>query len=145
MTEPGRIDATISLEIRRGAGRPEINAVGDDDVLFLDVLGHQRRLLGLILLRHFLRVSARGLRVLELFILDRRNFAPRTLDLLLRCGTNIGRRNDCAKPPRGRDGLQAGDADAHDEHLRGRNRSGSSHHHGQRAAVFFGAASITAR
>ena len=27
MTEPGRIEATISLEMRRGAGRPGISAV----------------------------------------------------------------------------------------------------------------------
>ena len=102
------------------------------------MLGHERCLLGLVLLGHFLGVAARGLRVLEFFVLDRKEFCAEAFDLLLRRGTHIGRRDDRAEPPRGRDGLQAGDADAHDEHLCRRNRAGGSHHHRQRAAIFLG-------
>ena len=133
---PHRRDHLLGDQARRRPAGDQRG--GDDDVLLLDVLGHQRRLLGLILLRHFLGVAARGLRVLEFFILDRKKFRAEAFDLLLGCGTNVGRRDDRAEPARGRDRLQAGDADAHDEHLRGGNRAGRSHHHRQRAAVFFG-------
>jgi hypothetical protein len=43
-----------------------------------------------------------------------------------------------AKPPRGRDRLQAGNADAHDERLGGRHRAGSCHHHREGLAIFGG-------
>ena len=42
------------------------------------------------------------------------------------------------KTARGRDRLQAGDADAHDEHLGRRHGAGRGHHHRQRAAIFAG-------
>jgi hypothetical protein len=40
--------------------------------------------------------------------------------------------------PRGRDRLEAGDADAHHEHLCGGNRAGRGHHHRESAAEGFG-------
>src|SRR6267154_468826 len=42
-------------------------------------------------------------------------------DLLFGGGPHVGRSDDGAKPPRGRDRLQAGDADAHHEHFCGGN------------------------
>ena len=69
-TRPHRRDHLFGDQARCRAAGDQCSR--DDNVLFLNVLGHQRRLLGLILLGHFLRVSARGLRVLELFILDRK-------------------------------------------------------------------------
>jgi hypothetical protein len=56
---------------------------GDDDVLLLDVLGHQRGLLGLVVLGHFLGVAAGGLGVLEFLVLDREEFRAQAFDLLL--------------------------------------------------------------
>jgi hypothetical protein len=49
---------------------------GDDDVLLLDVLGGKRRLLGLVLFRHFLGVAAGGFRLLEFLVLDREGILP---------------------------------------------------------------------
>ena len=81
------------------------------------MLGGERGLLGLILFRHFLGVAAGGLRVLEFLVLDREELGAEDFDLLLRRGAHVGRGDDGAEPPRGRDRLQAGDADAHHEHL----------------------------
>jgi len=50
--------------------------------------------------------------VLEFLVLDREEFGAETFDLLLGCGPHVGRGDDGAKPARGRDRLQAGDADA---------------------------------
>ena len=109
---------------------------GDDDVLLGDVLGGQRRLLGLVFLRHFLGVAAGGLGRLELLVLDREELRAERGDLLLGGRAHVGRRHDRAETPRGGDRLQAGDADAHDEHLRGRHGAGRRHHHRQRAVIF---------
>jgi hypothetical protein len=50
-TEPGFIDFTISRPRQAfGAGASRDQRGGDDDVLLGDVLGDQRRLLGLVLL-----------------------------------------------------------------------------------------------
>src|SRR6267142_5533267 len=42
---------------------------GDDDVLLLDVLGNERSLLGLIILRHLLGIAGGGFGLLELLVL----------------------------------------------------------------------------
>ena len=102
------------------------------------MLGDQRRLLGLILLRHFLGVAAGGLRRLEFLVLDGDEFGAEAFNLLLGRGPHVGRGDDGAEPARGGDGLQAGDAGAHDENLGGRHRAGRGHHHRQRAAIFGG-------
>ena len=109
---------------------------GDDDVLLGDVLGRQRRLLGLVFLRHFLGVAAGRLGRLELLVLDCEELGAERGDLLLGGRTHVGGGDDGAKPPRRGDRLQAGDADAHDEHLGRRHRAGRRHHHRQRAVIF---------
>ena len=81
------------------------------------MLGGERGLLGLVLFRHLLGVAAGGLRVLEFLVLDREEFCAEAFDLLLGRGPHVSRGDDGAKPPRGGDRLQAGDADAHHEHF----------------------------
>jgi hypothetical protein len=103
------------------------------------VLGGERGLLGLILFGHFLGVAAGSLRVLELLVLDREEFGAQALHLLLGGRPHIGRGDDGAKPARGRDRLQAGNTDAHDEHLRGGHGAGRRHHHRKGAAKGLGA------
>ena len=131
---PHRGDHILGDEPRR---RPAGNERGgDDDVLLLDVVGDQRGLLGLVLLRHFLGVAGRGLGLLEFLVLDGDELGAEAFDLLLGGGAHVGRGHDRAEPARGRDRLQAGDARAHDEHPRRRHGAGRGHHHRQRAAVF---------
>ena len=95
------------------------------------MLGRKSRLLGLILFRHFLGVAAGGFGLLELFVLDRKKLGAETFDLLLDRGPHIGRGDDGAKPPRSRDCLQAGDADAHHEHFGRWDGARRGHHHGK--------------
>src|SRR6185437_5963601 len=76
---------------------------GYDDVLLLDVLGDQRRLLYLILLRHFFGVAAGGLCVLEFLVLDRQELGAQALDLLLGGGAHVGGGDDGAEAARGGD------------------------------------------
>jgi hypothetical protein len=102
------------------------------------VLGDQRGLLGLILLRHFLGVAAGRLGGLEFLVLDRDEFRAEAFDLLLGRRPHVGRGDDGAEAARGGDRLQAGDAGAHDENLGGRHRAGRRHHHRQRPAEFGG-------
>src|SRR6202158_4805108 len=102
-------------EARRGPARNQRG--GDDDVLLLDVFGGQRRLLGLILFRHFLGIAAGGLRLLELLVLDREEFGAKAFDLLFHRGPPVGRGDDGAKPPRGRNRLQGGNDAPHNDHL----------------------------
>ena len=134
ITEPGRIDAIMSsvIELRRRAAGDERR--GDDDVLLGDMRGGQRLLLFLIGRRHFLGIAARGLGLFEFLVLDGDEFGAERFDLLLGRGPHVGRGDDGAEPPRGRNGLQAGDADAHDEGLARRARcpppSSSSARHG---------------
>src|SRR5260370_8804919 len=71
------------------------------------MLGGQRCLLGLILFRHFLGVTAGGFGLLELLILDREEFGPQAFDLLFHGGPHLGRGDHGANPPRRRDPLQA--------------------------------------
>ena len=111
---------------------------GDDDILLGDVLGHQCRLLRLVFRRHLLGVAAGRLGRLEFVVLDRDEFRAERCDLLLGRRPNVGRRHDGAEPPRGGDGLKAGDAGAHDEDLGRRHRAGRRHHHRQRAVIFGG-------
>ena len=51
------------------------------------------------------------------------------LDLFLDRGTDVIRRDDRAKAPRGGDRLEAGNARAHDQHAGRRDRAGGRHHH----------------
>ena len=102
------------------------------------MLGDERRLLGLIVFRHFLGVAARGLGLLEFLVLDRDELGAQAFHLLLGGRAHVGGGDDGAEAARGRDRLQAGDARAHDEDLRRRHRAGGGHHHRQRAAVFGG-------
>ncbi len=108
---------------------------GDDDVLLGDVLGGQRGLLGLVFLRHFLGVAAGGLGRLELLVLDGEELRAERLDLFLGGRTHVGGGHHRAEAARGGDRLQAGDADAHDEHLGGGHGAGGRHHHRQRAVI----------
>ena len=64
------------------------------------------------------------------------NLAPSEFDLFLGRGPYVRRGHDGAEPARRRDRLQAGDADAHDEDFRRRNRAGRGHHHRHGAAEF---------
>ena len=100
------------------------------------MLGRQRRLLGLVFLRHFLGVAAGRLGRLELLVLDREEFCAERGDLLLGGGPHVGGGDDGAEAARRGDRLQPGDADAHDEDLRRRHGAGRRHHHRQRAVVF---------
>src|SRR3981081_2490054 len=98
-TEPGFIDFSGG-EPRRGPARDQRG--GYDDVLLLDVLGGKRRLLGLILFRHFLGIAACGFGLLELLVLDREEFGPQAFDLLFHRGPHVGGGDDGAQPPRAR-------------------------------------------
>jgi len=102
------------------------------------MLGCQRRLLGLIFLRHFLGVAASGLGLFELFVLDSDELRAKRLDLLLHCRPHIGGGDDGTKAARGGDGLEAGNANPHDEHLCRRHCSGGCHHHRQCPVIFAG-------
>ena len=104
---------------------------------FLRCSGGERGLLGLVLFRHLLGVAAGGLRVLEFLVFDREEFGPEALHLLLGRGPHVSRGDDGAKPPRGSDRLQAGDANAHHEHFCRGNRAGGGHHHRKGAAESF--------
>ena len=117
MTEPARIDLTMSArdEPRRRAAGDQRGR--DDDVLLGDMRGDERRLLGLIGVGHFLGVAAGGFGLLEFLVLDGDEFRAERLDLLLGRRTHVGRGDDRAEAPASRDRLQAGDADAHDEQL----------------------------
>ncbi|MEY9737466.1 hypothetical protein ABH985_005255 [Bradyrhizobium ottawaense] len=130
---------TISPETSFGAGPARDQRRGDHDVLLLDVLGGERGLLGLVFPRHLLGVAAGGLRVLELLVLDGEEFRAERFDLLFGRGPHVGRGHDGAETARGRDRLEAGDADAHHEHFRRRHGAGSGHHHREGAAERLGA------
>src|SRR5262249_60507148 len=71
----------------------------DHDVLFLNVLGDEGGLLGLIVLRHFLGIAARGFGLLELLILDRNALGAEALYLLLRRRPHVGGPDDRTQPP----------------------------------------------
>ena len=114
-------------EFWRGAARDQ--RCRDDDVLRLDVVGDQFGLLGLILGRHRLGIAGRGLSLFELVVLDRDELRAERGDLFLGRGTDVGRGHDRAEATCGRDRLQPGDADAHDEDLACRHGAGSGHHH----------------
>ena len=131
MTEPGahRLDHVGADEARRRAAGNQRG--GDDDVLFGDMRGDEVGLLRLVGVRHFLCVAARGFSLLELLVLDGDEFRPERLDLLLGRRAHVGRGDHRAQAPAGGDRLQAGDADAHDEQLGGRDRAGGGHHHRQ--------------
>ena len=126
----------MSFDTSFGAGRPGNERGGDDDVLLLDVIGDERRLLRLVLFRHFLGVAGGGFRLLEFLVLDRDEFRAEALHLFLDGRAHVGRGHDGAETARRRNRLQAGDADAHHEDLGGGHGAGRGHHHRERAAEF---------
>ena len=103
------------------------------------MLGDERGLLGLVLLRHLLGVPAGGLGLFELVVLDGDELGSEALHLFLRCRANVGRGDDGSQPASRCDRLQAGDPGSHDEDPRRRDRARGRHHHRQRAAIFGGA------
>ena len=121
----------IALESSFGAGPARDQGRGDDDVLRLDVLGNERCLFLLIGVGHFLGVAAGRLRLLELLILDGDELGAERGDLLLHRRPHIRGADNGPEPAGGSDGLQAGNADAHDEDARGRHGPGRGHHHRQ--------------
>jgi hypothetical protein len=103
------------------------------------MLGGQRRLLGLVFPGHFLGVAAGRLGRPEFVVLDRQELGAERLHLFLHRRPHIGRRDHGTQPPRGGDGLEAGDADAHDEDFRCRNGACRRHHHRHGAIILGGA------
>ena len=124
-----RLDHLLRDQHRRRPAGDE--GRGDDDVLALDVLGDERRLLGLVLGRQFPRIAAGGRRIRHI---GEDEFGAEALHLLFRRLAHVGRRDDGAEPARRGDGLEAGDADAHDEHLGRRHGARRRHHHREGAA-----------
>ena len=108
---------------------------GDHDVLRLHVLGDECRLLLLVFGRQLLGIAAGGRRIRDI---GEDELGAKALDLLLGRLAHIGRRDDGAEPPRRGDRLQAGNADAHDEHLGRRHGAGRRHHHRKGAAEIGG-------
>ena len=76
MTEPGahRLDHVRADEARRRTAGDQRGR--DDNVLFGDMRGDKRGLLGLIAIGHLLGVAARGLGLLEFLVLDGDEFRP---------------------------------------------------------------------
>jgi len=101
----------------------------DHDVLCLDMPGNQLFLLRLVGLRHRLGITSGCLGLAELRVLDCDELGAERGDLLLGRRAHVGRGDDAAESSRRRDRLQTGDADTHDEHLRGRHRARRRHHH----------------
>src|SRR5690606_22056509 len=66
-----------------GGGATWDEGGGDDDVLLLDVLGNEGGLLGLVLPGHFLGITAGGLGLAELLVLDGDELGAEAFDLLL--------------------------------------------------------------
>ena len=93
------------------------------------MVGNERRLLGLILLGHFLGVAAGSLGRLELVVLDGDELGAERCHLLLGSRPHVGCRDHGAQTSRRSDRLQAGNARTHDEDLRRRNGAGGGHHH----------------
>ena len=116
ITDPARIDSTISAVINRGAGFPGICAVVITRSMILDVRADRRERVELLFLRLRARVAARRFRRRrrELVGDERRAEA---LHLLARGGSDVERRHDAAESARGGDRLKSGDAGADDEDL----------------------------
>ena len=106
MTEPGFMLSTMARVMRRGAGRPGMSAVVMTMSWFLMCDGDELGLLGLILGRHRLGVAGRGLRLLELLVLDGDELGAERGDLLLGGGPHVGGRDLRAEPARRGDRLQ---------------------------------------
>ena len=121
----------------RGAARDQRG--GDDDVLLGDVAGGERGLFRLVFRRHFLRIACRGFGGLELFILDRDELGAERGDLFLGGGAHVVGGHDRTEAAGRGDGLETGDAGAHDEHLGRGNGACGGHHHRHGAAIDLGA------
>ena len=116
--------------------RPGISAVVMTMSCFLIVSAISAALLFLVRGAHLLGVAAGGLGLLELVVLDRDEGGAERLHLLLGGRTHVGRGHDAAQAPCRGDGLEAGDADAHDHDAGRRHGAGGGHHHGKGAAEF---------
>ena len=112
---PHRRDLRVGDQARRRPAGDQRG--GDDDVLLGDMAGDQLGLRLLIFLRHLGGVAAGALALDARDILDEDRLGAERLDLLLGRRAHVGRADLRAEPPGGGDRLQAGDADAHDEHL----------------------------
>ena len=132
-----RTHARIHLARYQPRGGPAGNERrGDDDILPGDMVVNQRRLLGLIFLRHFLGIAAGGFRRLEFLVLDGEELGAERGDLFLDRRTHVGRRHHRTETPRRGNRLQPGDTDAHDEHFGRRHRARRRHHHRQGPVIF---------
>ena len=100
--------------------------------------GDELGLLGLVGVAHFLGVAAGGLGGLELLVLHGDEFRAQRGHLFLGGGAHVGGGHHRAEPAGGGDGLQPGDAGAHDEGLRRGDRARRGHHHGEGAAIELG-------
>ena len=126
------LDHLLGEQLRRRPARDQRG--GDDDVLLLQVLGNDFGLLALELVRHLLGVTRRGLGILHRAFVDHDELAAKAFDLLLGRRADVRRGDDRAEPLGRGDGLQAGDADAHDEDPGRRNRAAGRHHQRERTA-----------
>src|SRR5262249_50609912 len=130
-----RLGLRFGDQHRRGSARDQRR--GDDDVLLGDVFGDERGLLGLIFSAHRLGVAGGGFRLLEFLVLDRNELAAERSDLFFGGGTHVGGADYGAQTARRGDGLQTGNANAHDEHFRGGDGASGGHHHREGAAIEF--------
>ena len=133
------LDGLGGDELRRRAARDERRR--DDDVEALDRVGQR-----LLLLRRAPRRSARARsRPRPAASSPRsRNFAPSDSTCSATSGAHVVAGRHGAEAARRRERLQAGDAGAEHEHLRGRDRAGGGHQHREEAAEVLGARRATA-
>ena len=117
----------------RGAAGDE--GGGDDDVHLLGLLAKQVHLGGDEFGAHGLGVAGGGFGLPELLVLHGDELGAQGCDLLLRRRPHVRCADDGAEPSRGRNGLQAGHAHAHDEHLGRSHSARGRHHHWECAAV----------
>ena len=138
MTEPGASSATIALgqQHRRLAAGDQRGADHDVGPLQLSVI--LLALPALVVLAHLPGVAAGGLGRACSRLVDGDEARAEALDLLLRGGAHVGRRDDGAEPARRGDRLQPGHPGAHHQHARRLDRAGGGHHHRKGAAELGG-------
>ena len=131
-----RLDHLFGDEHRRRAARDQRG--GDDDVGGGDALGDLDLLPVEPALRHRSRVAADAFGSLLLFgglVGHVDELRAQRFDLLLHTRPHVARFDDRAEPLRGRDRLQAGNADAEDHDARGFHGAGRGHQHRQETLV----------
>ncbi len=114
---------------------------GNDDVGQLRAFVHELRLAPHPVGRHRARIAAAAGRDLALFVGFIRHvdeFRAERLHLLFHRRAHVGRFDHGAQPLGGGDCLQAGHADAHDQHARGLDGAGRRHQHRHEAPVGIG-------